>query len=88
MSTSAKHSNKKNTQKSDIEDLFGFDYEINRDSRSQYHKGKHSYKSNELLRIHYIKERKEKQKENQAMDSIVKFHEKIKNPFEAPKKDD
>lgn len=55
----------------------GFDYDHQRDSRNVHHKGKHSYNTKELLRIHYIKQKKEKQKEEQSRNSLFRFHSRI-----------
>jgi hypothetical protein len=70
--------NQKENRLSPIEDLLGFDYEAHKDSRSVHHKGKYGYSNANLQRIYYIKERKEKQREDQKIDSLVNFHAKIK----------
>lgn len=58
-------------------DLFGFNYEQTQDTRNIHHKGKHSYKDNEKMRIYYIKEKKERQKSEQQSDNLNKFNKII-----------
>jgi hypothetical protein len=55
-----------------------YDYEFFQDSRNVYHKGKFSYSAKNLVRVNYIKEKKEKQRQDQIEDSLYKFHAKIK----------
>lgn len=52
---------------------------IEKDSRNVYHKGKHSYNVKNALRIQYIKEKKEMQRESQKQSYLYKFHQRIEN---------
>ncbi len=48
------------------------------DGRNRRHKGKHSYKIKEKLRIYYIKEKKEFQRQEQKMNPITRFNNNIR----------
>lgn len=73
--------NQKENSINKIEDILDYDYEVNKDTRSLHHKSKFGYSNTNLRRICYIKERKDKQKEDQKKDSLITFHAKIsKNP--------
>jgi hypothetical protein len=47
------------------------------DTRNRRHKGKHSYKYKEKLRIMYIKQKKELQRDEQKSNPLIKFHNDI-----------
>lgn len=63
----------RNPRKFSENTLYGFDAEKHRDDRNMHHKGKHSYNSSEAVRIHYIKDKKQKQKEDASQTSLKKF---------------
>jgi hypothetical protein len=63
-------------KKSDV-DVFGFDYEGTKDKRNARNKGKFSYKDTELMRINYIKQKKDLQRQEQKKDPLTKFTERI-----------
>jgi hypothetical protein len=55
-----------------------YDYELFQDTRNAYHKGNFSYSAKNLVRVNYIKEKKEKQRQDQIQDSLYKFQAMIK----------
>lgn len=64
-------------RKKSIEEIFGFDYDSARDTRNVRHKGKHGYNTKELVRIQYIKDKKDLQREERTKSSLEKFKHNI-----------
>ena len=58
-------------------DLFGYDYEQSKDTRNVHETGKKSFKNSEKLRIYYIQEKKDRQKNEQKSSSLNIFNTKI-----------
>jgi len=64
--------------------LYACDYtiesvnEFDGDTRNRRHKGKHSYKYKEKLRIMYIKQKKDLQRDEQKSNPLIRFHDNIR----------